>query len=34
MTVIQQKKPVEFRIVDDEELPPIVVTMNEKMNQR
>tara|TARA_R100001460_G_scaffold98766_1_gene141711 strand:+ start:192 stop:491 length:300 start_codon:yes stop_codon:yes gene_type:complete len=29
MTVIQKKKPVEFRIVDDEELPPIVVTMNE-----
>ena len=24
----EKKKPVEFRIVDDEELPPIVITMN------
>jgi len=28
MTVIQQKKPVEFKVVDDEQLPPIVITMN------
>ena len=28
MTVIQQRKPVEFKVVDDEELPPIVITMN------
>lgn len=30
MNVIEKTKPVEFRVVDDEELPPIVITMNEK----
>jgi len=30
MNVIEKAKPVEFRVVDDEELPPIVITMNEK----
>lgn len=25
----EKKKPVEFRIVDDEELPPIIFTQNE-----
>ena len=30
MNIIEKAKPVEFRVVDDEELPPIVITMNEK----
>jgi len=30
MQVMEKEKKVEFRIVDDNELPPIVITMNEQ----
>jgi hypothetical protein len=29
MNTLEREKKVEFRIVDDRELPPIVITMNE-----
>ena len=29
MNIMEDKKKVEFRIVDDAELPPIVITMDE-----
>jgi hypothetical protein len=30
MNIAEKRKAVEFRIVDDEELPPIVITMNKE----
>ena len=29
MNIMEKEKKVEFRMVDDSELPPIVITMNE-----
>ncbi len=29
MNTLEREKKVEFRIVDDRELPPVVITMNE-----
>jgi hypothetical protein len=29
MTTVMEKRKVEFRLVEDEQLPPIVITMND-----